>query len=611
MNRMHKISFTLNALTDSEDSYSILLKDNGEIDYLGTILQIGVDLSDFYFEIEESYNSGTSYDGLEILLRIRLSYFYNPEIALAPIVVALSSPINKILKNYPRYSILFSDGITIRNQGDHRITETPPRLREETLLHILSSIPIEPDKHKNRHSLANEWGPLRLKLGFLLLSNNRPNFNNLLLQSKLAENPYYWSLLSLEALTHKVTIITQSGKPFKNWEKFLLKSNNLNILIIDDELDKGWGEAFDLIFNTNTSEVKINYITPRQDDNIEGIKGKLEELLRSTDFDLVICDLRLLPQDQSHGVAEDQHRVSELTGAKLISEIKEFNPTIPVLALTASNKAWTFRILEHDLGVDGYWIKESPESGASQDFSKNNTEVLLQTIQNLILHKRSYKFIWELIMEVRATLSDTNKVNDFVVNLSNARETQQAEVRLKAIENLLLRAYAVIYRNPMPFLERNFGFSPFEQSFIYLWGCLTELAWLRVKLYRDKDCFLQFSDKRKVIFTKFDADLVGSFKQNKFNLFNKNIVPKEFLNLKNVPNPWLVFTKPTDTWFISLILYQLDDKSYYNEFKNLREKRNNIDFIHGDSVTVSNKNLSIMPDDLAKLAQLINVLLSV
>jgi CheY-like chemotaxis protein len=67
-------------------------------------------------------------------------------------------------------------------------------------------------------------------------------------------------------------------------------------------------------------------------------------------YDLVICDLRL------RRVEDKKVPPSELSGVKLIKLIKEFDPTIPVLVFTASEKALNFReVTAH--GASGYWIK--------------------------------------------------------------------------------------------------------------------------------------------------------------------------------------------------------------------------------------------------------------
>ena len=53
---------------------------------------------------------------------------------------------------------------------------------------------------------------------------------------------------------------------------------------------------------------------------------------------------------------DEQQPVEELTGIRLLSEIKNLFPDQPVIVMTASEKAISSE-MARELGADGYWIK--------------------------------------------------------------------------------------------------------------------------------------------------------------------------------------------------------------------------------------------------------------
>lgn len=68
------------------------------------------------------------------------------------------------------------------------------------------------------------------------------------------------------------------------------------------------------------------------------------------EFDLILLDLRL-EKEKDYEVSP-----SEISGIKLLKHIKESDPSVPVIVLTASEKALNYREAIN-LGASGYWIK--------------------------------------------------------------------------------------------------------------------------------------------------------------------------------------------------------------------------------------------------------------
>lgn len=62
---------------------------------------------------------------------------------------------------------------------------------------------------------------------------------------------------------------------------------------------------------------------------------------------------------------------NDFSGMRVLQKIKSMNQGNQVIIFTASNKVWNLKALL-DAGVDGYYMKESPEFGFTNDFSEQN-----------------------------------------------------------------------------------------------------------------------------------------------------------------------------------------------------------------------------------------------
>ena len=71
-----------------------------------------------------------------------------------------------------------------------------------------------------------------------------------------------------------------------------------------------------------------------------------------SDYACLLLDLRLREEERGPVV-----RLDELSGARLLGQIRKKCPMLPIIITTASNKVRTFEKLM-DLGADAYWIKQ-------------------------------------------------------------------------------------------------------------------------------------------------------------------------------------------------------------------------------------------------------------
>jgi CheY-like chemotaxis protein len=155
------------------------------------------------------------------------------------------------------------------------------------------------------------------------------------------------------------------------------------IVYVDDEMDKGWDEAIYFAITDerlpkegvpwfHTSVGQLAHPKNSKEDWQE-----IAEMVLDQAPDLILTDLRLL------GNSEARTAVKETSGAGLVAILRKRAPGVPILLLTASNKAWTMQEAFR-LGVDAYWMKEGIGDHASPNRSIENTAELKGLLSHLL-----------------------------------------------------------------------------------------------------------------------------------------------------------------------------------------------------------------------------------
>jgi CheY-like chemotaxis protein len=98
------------------------------------------------------------------------------------------------------------------------------------------------------------------------------------------------------------------------------------------------------------------------------------EKIKKDDFDLIILDFRLHPDDF------DPISNRESSGLALLKAIKNYNPGIQVIIFTASNKVWNYTQLNKEW-ADGFIIKESPENALNSNSAFNAVNELIDCME--------------------------------------------------------------------------------------------------------------------------------------------------------------------------------------------------------------------------------------
>jgi DNA-binding NarL/FixJ family response regulator len=238
----------------------------------------------------------------------------------------------------------------------------PKLFEKEQYIKSLKNIGIKaPTSYKTHHSVANEWSIYRWSK-YLGIENNTQEA----LDNEIKKSLYYNYLQTIYPI-----------KETDNQKYKILEKGNL--LLIDDEEDKGWNDFFKEIITSNQKFYAIGKSFKKL--TTQQIIETAEKKVNDFNPHVVILDLRLHDDDF------DKKPTEELTGIKILDRIKAINYGIQVLAFTASNKIWNYQKLQH-MGIDGFILKESPELSQENKFTVKAIKGLRNNIEGAL--KRKY-----------------------------------------------------------------------------------------------------------------------------------------------------------------------------------------------------------------------------
>lgn len=286
-----------------------------------------------------------------------------------------------------------------------------------------------------RHSIANLWGVQE----FIRLAG---------LNSEDLPQPTHLQIkLLLKQALHQ-------GVNEKPRERPTLSSNleprKYKITVIDDQAEKGWSSCIKELMNLlleNTEGVDLKVFTSTSD---------IPNDFKYEDQDIVFLDLRL---------GEDDHstQLEDLTGYRLLKEIKSKCGVTPVIMFTASNKAWNIQKLL-DAGADGFYIKEHPSFRTVQGVSESNFNNLIGFIDTCIKKRQELIPFWRDIQKI--------KDNNLIIERNNSKIKERIIERLEMFLGLLKSSFEQSTHN-----QELFHFSAIELAFMTLWSCLNDLQY--------------------------------------------------------------------------------------------------------------------------------------
>ena len=284
--------------------------------------------------------------GLRMAYYIRLSQELG-EKRFYPIIILSDLDSHTLNKLEPMAKILFTKNIfIISNTKDEIETFKTKKLKnltdEEYRGKFLNIITVEaPKDYTDYHDITNEWA-IHQWSNVLGIRSDAIDINH----NKISSMLYFKYLKSLHEMNNA------------SEEKYEVISSKKRgrILYIDDEWAKGWSDILSTIFK-NQSDIDFfkTFEYSYKDTNKFTMLKDIKDVIEKENPDVVILDLRLSQTD--HNQIED---IEKYTGIQVLREIKEFNPGIQVIMMTATRQSVILEKL-YDYGILGYIKKEHPD----------------------------------------------------------------------------------------------------------------------------------------------------------------------------------------------------------------------------------------------------------
>jgi hypothetical protein len=221
-----------------------------------------------------------------------------------------------------------------------------------------------PKNYEDSHSIVNEWAIYRWSKSIGLELNNELQ----IVFQNINFNIYFKYLKTINPV--QISDIIQK-------QNLTIKGrSDTKILLIDDDVNKGWGEIFSYLF-ADINNIYFDYIDKNIFSNETGhFIHHVISKIKNDNINIVILDFRLKGSDFK------VNQINEITSINLLKEIKKFNRGIQVIIFSATSKLWNLQFLQ-DSGADNFIIKESPNY-SSTSFTKDIIENFLNTLKTSI-----------------------------------------------------------------------------------------------------------------------------------------------------------------------------------------------------------------------------------
>lgn len=430
-----------------------------------------------YSHIIISVEEGMEQSLINLTCHIRLTPFFK-SIYRLPILILGRTTLMQLLK-YENSSILLTDKIEYYDRYDLSkekiLNEIFPKfLTKKTINYTLfqkdtianNKFIISPPSGSS-HQIANEWGAYRLASTF----EKEEILNSIEEKQEKSKSLYF------KFLKQKFNI---------NPENSEIQSNNVfngvgEVLLIDDNYDKGWDIVLAAIIKSINPNIKTECF--KDFENLEEDENsKFEKIIsdiKRNNYKIIFLDLRL--NKKEHSKHFDNVSIQKFSGARLLKLIKQNLPSISIIMFTASNKAWNFEQLTQ-LGADGFYIKEHPETFISNIASKTNFDNLIITIKRCLEKQQKLSPFYKLIKKIESNIL----VEEKLISITDSVGTRliSTDIKKRLIERLWM-SFGLIKRNfeDSKYNSDNFYYSDLELAFITLWSCLIDIQFI----YFDKD----------------------------------------------------------------------------------------------------------------------------
>jgi CheY-like chemotaxis protein len=183
-----------------------------------------------------------------------------------------------------------------------------------------------------------------------------------------------------------------------------LRESDLKIGLIDDEAqqisrgpggDIGWQHVFSHVLYDNERQVVDLLdgqhldvrLDPTDEDCLENLLDQIRNRLDPDPLACIFLDLRLLEDSTKPG------DVASVSGVEVLEEIREVEPSLPIIVTTASNKVSSFFEITKT-GGDAYWVKQGMDEKRDTRETVLNYKRLVRLSKTVIGEK--YQFLKRL-----------------------------------------------------------------------------------------------------------------------------------------------------------------------------------------------------------------------
>jgi len=378
---INEFDFPENKIIDLNLNIEILKKENGLDIFLSDFI---VDnLSEMVYDnilIPLSFgNILSDYLGLRLAFHIRTTKTLNQ---CSNIYIYGTERIENLLIN-DFSKIIYSKGVRLIDYSKSKIIQAlnnkSEKLSSRNLSSEISKITLSiPKNYYDNHSISNEWAISRWSRIL-----NAEDDDGIAKVNRAVNSNLYFKYLKTVHQTNELKPIIETELKIKN---------NGRVLLIDDELNKGWGEIFDYLLGELNNIYIDNLGWDFSKQTRENIISESINKIINDSIDLVILDFRLHPEDFK------EQNIEKVTGYKLLKEIKKYNKGIQVIIFSATNKIWNLQALS-EAGADGFVIKESIVNSSDGSFTKQSVLEFKSTI-NIALERKFLKNIYSLLAPI-------------------------------------------------------------------------------------------------------------------------------------------------------------------------------------------------------------------
>jgi len=322
-------------------------------------------------------------------------------------------------------------------------------LSDNNDLFSLEQITVKPYKSSG-HQITNEWGAFKLAYtaGFYHLLS-------MIEEQQEASRTLYFNYLKRKYINYNEVANTEGVVADNNPTK--------KYLLIDDNYDKGWKLVFaEILKQANLSLDAFEEIKNISEENEERLIEEIKTKIKDADYQGILLDLRLTASDNSK--TKSNTNITDFTGGRILKALKREFPYLPIIIVTASNKAWNMRQLL-DGGADGYFIKEDPESNPSEEISINTYEAFVELIKTCQEKYKTLAPFWAYINDVKTNPTLITERDGSVVQ-------ERIRERLEMFFGLLKRSFEDSEYNG------RFHYSDKTLAFMTLWSCLNDIQYI-------------------------------------------------------------------------------------------------------------------------------------